>query len=121
MTFTTNVIVLVLVAVVFSITSVVGIEKGMKKLSDWTMYAAIFLIAFIFITGPTQFIYKNFTYSVGKMFSNYVDMSLFTDPIRNSGFPELNPIFLFTLALNYAALMGIFITKISKGENLSEK
>ncbi|MCC2864792.1 BCCT family transporter [Ihubacter massiliensis] len=119
-TFTTNVIVLVLVAVVFSITSVVGIEKGMKKLSDWTMYAAIFLIAFIFITGPTQFIYKNFTYSVGKMFSNYVDMSLFTDPIRNSGFPELNTIFLFTLALNYAALMGIFITKISKGRTIRE-
>ena len=82
-------------------------------------YIAIFLIAFIFIAGPTQFIYKNFTYSVGKMFSNYVDMSLFTDPIRNSGFPELNTIFLFTLALNYAALMGIFITKISKGRTLS--
>lgn len=119
-TFTTNVIVLILVAVVFSITSIVGIEKGMKKLSDWTMYIAIFLIAFIFICGPTQFIFKNFTYSVGKMFSNYVDMSLFTDPIRNSGFPEINTIFLFTLALNYAALMGIFITKISKGRTIRE-
>ncbi|WP_415931928.1 BCCT family transporter [Zhenpiania hominis] len=119
-TFTTNVIVLILVAVVFSITSIVGIERGMKKLSDWTLYAAIFLIAFIFITGPTQFIWKNFTQSVGTMISNYVDMSLFTDPIRESGFPELNTIFLFTLALNYAALMGIFITKISKGRTIRE-
>ncbi len=119
-TFTTNVIVLILVAVIFSITSIVGIERGMKKLSDWTLYAAIFLIAFIFITGPTQFIWKNFTQSVGTMFSNYIDMSLFTDPIRESGFPELNTIFLFTLALNYAALMGIFITKISKGRTIRE-
>ena len=119
-TFTTNVIVLILVAVVFSITSIVGIERGMKKLSDWTLYAAIFLIAFIFITGPTQFIWKNFTQSVGTMISNYVDMSLFTDPIRESGFPELNTIFLFTLALNYAALMGIHITKISKGRTIRE-
>lgn len=119
-TFTINVIVLVLVAVVFSITSIVGIEKGMKKLSDWTMYVAIFLIAFIFICGPTQFIFKNLTQSVGTMLSNYVDMSLYTDPIRNSGFPEINTIFLFTLALNYAALMGIFITKISKGRTIRE-
>lgn len=119
-TFTTNVIVLILVAVVFSITSIIGIEKGMRKLSDLTMYIAILLIAFIFIAGPTQFIVKNFTYSVGKMFSNYVDMSLFTDPIGNSGFPEINTIFLFTLALNYAALMGIFITKISKGRTIRE-
>lgn len=119
-TFTTNVIVLILVAVVFSITSIIGIEKGMKKLSDLTMYLAILMIAFIFIAGPTQFIVKEFTYGVGKMITNYVDMSLFTDPIGNSGFPELNTIFLFTLALNYAALMGIFITKISKGRTIRE-
>lgn len=118
--FTVNAIVLLGVFAVFSLTSFVGINKGMKKLSDWTMYIAIFLIAFIFITGPTQFIVKNFTQGVGTMLTNYVDMSLFTDPIRESGFPELNTIFLFTLALNYAALMGIFITKISKGRTIRE-
>lgn len=119
-TFTVNVIVLLVVFVVFATTSFIGIGKGMKRLSDWTMYIAIFLIAFIFITGPTEFIIKNTTQSVGTMLTNYVDMSLFTDPIRDSGFPELNTIFLFTLALNYAALMGIFITKISKGRTIRE-
>ncbi|MEA4922921.1 MAG: BCCT family transporter [Eubacteriaceae bacterium] len=118
--FTINLIVLLLVAVIFSISSIIGIEKGMKKLSDLTMYLMIILIAFIFIAGPTKFIAKEFTYSIGKMLSNYVDMSLFTDPIGNSGFPEANTIFLFTLALNYAALMGIFITKISKGRTIKE-
>lgn len=118
--FTINVIVLLLVFAVFSVTSFVGINKGMKKLSDLTMYIAIFLIAFIFVAGPTQFIVKNFTQGIGTMITNYVDMSLFTDPIRDSGFPELNTIFLFTLALNYAALMGIFITKISKGRTIRE-
>ena len=118
--FAINLIVLLIVAVVFSVTSIIGIEKGMKKLSDLTMYLMIIIIAFIFIVGPTKFIAKEFTYSVGKMISNYVDMSLFTDPIGNSGFPEVNTIFLFTLALNYAALMGIFITKISKGRTIRE-
>lgn len=118
--FALNLVVLLIVAVVFSVTSIIGIEKGMKKLSDLTMYLMIIIIAFIFIAGPTKFIAKEFTYSVGKMISNYVDMSLFTDPIGNSGFPEVNTIFLFTLALNYAALMGIFITKISKGRTIRE-
>lgn len=118
--FTLNVVALLIIAAVFSLTSFVGIERGMKRLSDWTLYLGIFLIAFIFITGPTEFIIKNFTQSAGTMLSNYVDMSLFTDPIGNSGFPELNTIFLFTLALNYAALMGIFITKISKGRTIRQ-
>lgn len=118
--FTVNVIVLLLVAVLFSVTSIIGIEKGMKKMSDLTMYLMILLIAFIFIFGPTKFIVQDFTYSVGKMLSHYVDMSLFTDPIGQSGFPEINTVFLFTLAFNYAALMGIFITKISKGRTIRE-
>lgn len=118
--FRINVIVLIIVGAVFTFTSVVGIQKGMKTLSDLTMYLMIFLIAFIFIAGPTKFIYKEFTYSIGKMITNYVDMSFFTDPIGNSGFPEANTIFLFALALNYAALMGIFITKISRGRTIRE-
>lgn len=52
------------------------------------------------------------------MLSNYVDMSLYTAPIGNSGFPEVNTIFLFTLAFNYAALMGIFIAKVSRGRTI---
>ena len=119
-TFAVNLIVLLIVAAVFTFTSFMGVRKGMKRLSDMTLYLAIAIMTFILIFGPTKFIVKNFTYSCGKMLSNYVDMSLFTDPIGNSGFPEINTIFLFTLAFNYAALMGIFIAKISKGKQPSD-
>ncbi|MDR0885050.1 MAG: BCCT family transporter [Clostridiales Family XIII bacterium] len=118
--FTMNVIIILAVASIFSLSSFVGVEKGMRKLSDGTIYLAIAFIAFIFIFGPTGFIVKNFTQSMGTMITNYVNMSLFTDPIGKSGFPEANTIFLFTLALNYAALMGVFITKISKGRTIKE-
>jgi len=118
--FAMNLVVVIVVAVLFSLTSFIGIEKGMRKLSDYTIYVAIVFIAYIFITGPTGFIVKEFTNSLGLMFTNYVQMSLYTDPVGKSGFPEINTIFLFTLALNYAALMGIFITKISKGRTIRE-
>ena len=86
-TFAVNLIVLLIVAAVFTFTSFMGVRKGMKRLSDMTLYLAIAIMTFILIFGPTKFIVKNFTYSCGKMLSNYVDMSLFTDPIGNSGFP----------------------------------
>ena len=92
----------------------------MKKLSDWTLYAAIFLIAFVFITGPTEFIWSELTYSFGKMIQHFPEMSLYTDPVRDSGFADINTIFVFALALTYAGMMGIFITKISKGRTLRE-
>jgi BCCT family betaine/carnitine transporter len=77
-TFTLNLVVLVIIAVIFSISSFVGIDRGMKRLSDLTLYLAILFIAFIFIAGPTGFIVKNFTNSMGLMITNYAKMSLFT-------------------------------------------
>ncbi len=118
--FTVNVIVVIAIASMFSLSSYIGLEKGMRRLSDGTVWLAIAFIAFIFIVGPTSFIVKQFTNSLSLMLTNYVTMSLWTDPIANGGFPEANTIFLFTLALNYAALMGIFITKISKGRTVRE-
>lgn len=118
--FTMNVIIVLAIGVIFSLSSFVGIEKGMRKISDYTIYLAIAFIAYIFVTGPTSFIVKQTTNSLGLMFTNYIKMSLWTDPIGNSGFPEYNTIFLFTLALNYAALMGVFITKISKGRTIRQ-
>ena len=115
-----NVTIIVLIGLIFSLSSYVGIEKGMRKLSDYTIYLAIVFLAFIFIAGPTSFIVKQTTNSIGIMLSNYTKMSLWTDPIANGGFPENNTIFLFTLALNYAALMGVFITRISKGRTIRE-
>ncbi len=118
--FTLNVIVILAISTMFSLSSYLGVEKGMRNLSDGTVWFAIAFIAFIFIVGPSSFIVKLFTNSVSLMLTNYVSMSLWTDPITNAGFPEANTIFLFTLALNYAALMGIFITKISKGRTIRE-
>ncbi|WZL72207.1 BCCT family transporter [Clostridiaceae bacterium 35-E11] len=118
--FTMNVIIVLMIAAIFSLSSFVGIDKGMKKISDYTIYLAIGLLIFILITGPTQFIIRQTTNSVGIMLKNYITMSLWTDPIGNSGFPESWTIFLFAFALNYAALMGVFITKISKGRTIRE-
>lgn len=113
-------LIVIVLASVFSISSVIGIEKGMRNLSDYTIYIAIIFIACIFILGPTEFIMKFSINSMAELLDNYVKMSLWTDPIGKSGFPENNTIFLFTLGLNYAALMGVFITKISKGRTIRE-
>lgn len=115
-----NAAIVLAIGVIFSLSSFIGIEKGMRRLSDSTIYVAIAFILFVFLTGPTEFIFKNLSNSLSIMITDYVKMSLWTDPIGKSGFPEYNTIFLFTLALNYAAMMGVFITKVSKGRTIRE-
>lgn len=116
--FPMQVIIVIVLAIVFSWSSFVGTGKGMKFLSDNTVKVLIALVAFIFIFGPTSFIQKMFVSSIGQMVSNMPRMALFTDPISNGGFAEAWTIFFIAFPMTYAGLMGVFVAKISKGRSV---
>jgi len=80
--------IVLVISVLFSLSSYVGLDKGMKKISDMNTYLVIIFLAVILLSGPTSFIIKNTTNSIGIMLQNYVQMSLWTDPVNNGGFPE---------------------------------
>ncbi len=118
--FSLNVFVTLGIATIFTISSYIGIEKGMKKLSEINVYiAAIFILAILF-TGPTKFILDNITNALGLMLQNYIAISLWTDPISKSGFPEAWTIFFYAFGITYATLMALFITKVSKGRTMRQ-
>lgn len=47
-------------------------------------------------------------------------MALFTDPVNNTGFVESWTVYFIAFYLNYVAMMGIFIAKVSKGRTIRE-
>ena len=112
--------IVVAIALVFTFTSFIGTKKGMKNLSNITTGICILFLLYIFLAGPTTFIMKNTVNSFGWMIFEFPRMSLFTDPITNGGFPENWTLFFQAFYLNYAAMMGIFIAKISKGRTLRQ-
>lgn len=118
--FAVNVIVTLAIALLFSLSSYVGISKGMKNLSSWNVRLAVVFILAILFTGPTQFILKHMTNGIGLMLQNYLRMSLWTDSVVNGGFPEAWTIFFYAFGIVYATLMALFITKISKGRTMRQ-
>lgn len=119
-TFPWQVAIVLGIGCVFTITSFLGTEKGMKRISNFAVACALILCGFIFIAGPTDYILKNTVNSFGWMLEILPRASFFTDPITNSGFPEAWTLFFQAFYLNYAAMMGIFIAKISKGRTIRE-
>ena len=117
-TFPIKVIIVLGIAAVFTFTSFLGTQKGMKRLSDLSVIFCGILLAWIFVLGPTDFIIKNVANSFGWMLEIFPRASFFTDPINQNGFPEGWTLFFQAFYLNYAAMMGIFITKISKGRTI---
>lgn len=116
--FTMNVVLILIISVVYSLSSYIGIQKGMARISNWTTKTAIIFCIGVIILGPGLFIINNTTNALGLMLQNFVQMSLFTDPIGKSGFPQSWTIFYWLYWITYAPFTGIFIAKISKGRTL---
>lgn len=112
--------VIVVIALVYSFTAYLGTEKGMKVISNAAAVLCIAFLVYVLFTGPTTFILKNLVNSLGHMVSKLPRMALFTDPIAQTGFPEAWTTYFIAFYLNYVAMMGIFIAKVSKGRTIRE-
>ena len=105
---------------VFGTSAFLGLQRGFKRMSDATMLLALLLLLFVLVVGPTLFILKMGTNSIGLVLQNLFRMNTWTDPIRNSGFVESWTVFYWAWWMAYAPFVGIFVTRISRGRTLRE-
>jgi len=115
-----NMMVLFIWTLVFSYSAYMGLGKGIKVLSDINITLALALLLFVLLAGPTVFILKLWVNSVGLYIDNFVRVSLWTDPILNSGFTEKWTVFYWAWWIAYAPMMALFIARISRGRTIRE-
>ncbi|KGX91642.1 choline transporter BetT [Pontibacillus halophilus JSM 076056 = DSM 19796] len=119
-------VILVVCTVIFAVSAYTGLKKGIKVLSDVNLWLSLFLLAFVFVFGPTLFISEATFNSLGLVLDNFFKMSTWTEPFRNfgpfneTGFPEGWTIFYWAWWLVYAPFIGLFIAKISRGRTIRQ-
>ena len=112
-------IVLVITSI-FSLSSYIGLEGGMQRLASMVCWGALFCALAVLVVGPTGFIVKNTVNGVGLMFSNFLHMSLFTDPAGDGEFTRNWTVFYWFWAISYTPAVSIFVARVSRGRTLKE-
>ena len=97
-----------------------GLEKGIKRLSDLNIGLAFGLLVFILAVGPTAFLLKTSLNGLGMMAQNFVRMNFWTDPFTESSFVENWTIFYWAWWIAFAPYVGLFVTRISKGRTIRQ-
>ena len=115
-----QILIIVAWTVVFGTSVYRGLQKGIKVLSDINIIMALVLIVFVLLAGPTVFILKMWTNSLGLLGMNFFRMAFWMDPIAKSGFPEGWTVFYWAWWIAYAPMMGLFVARISKGRTIKE-
>lgn len=97
-----------------------GLYSGIAKLADYNMHLTFVILGFILLMGPTLWMISYFVDNLGVLFQNFIRMSLYTDPVTKSGFPQDWTVFYWAWWLAWAISVGLFATRISKGRTIKE-
>ncbi|MFC3283965.1 BCCT family transporter [Litchfieldella rifensis] len=116
-----NQVLLVLgVTVVATLSAVSGLKKGIRLLSEWNIYLSMILFAFFILAGPTIFLLTIFTTSVGDYLTHLVGMGFWTSPDPESQWQGWWTLFYWGWWLSWGPYVGMFIARISRGRTIRE-
>ncbi len=118
--------VLLVCTALFAYSAYAGLSRGIKLLSNINFWGALGLLAFIFVVGPSVFMFETGLDALGRMLSNFFEMAAWTDPFgglapfANTHFPQNWTIFYWAWWLVFAPSMGLFIARISRGRTIKQ-
>lgn len=113
----TIVVILVSLAIFSSIT---GVSKGIRILSNINISAAVVLMLFVLIAGPTVYIIGSFTDGLGNYISSFFNITFNTHVYDQKSMPWFYnwTILYWAWWISWAPFVGLFIARISKGRTI---
>ncbi|CAM4513619.1 glycine betaine transporter [Paenibacillus endophyticus] len=117
---TCQIVIIAVVTVLFLISATTGLDKGIKIMSNTNLVIAILLMLFVWVTGPTSFIFETFTTTLGSYLQNIINMSLRLTPFSRGTWVGAWTLFYWAWWIAWAPFVGTFIARVSKGRTIKE-
>ncbi|PIE54037.1 MAG: glycine/betaine ABC transporter permease [Dethiosulfovibrio peptidovorans] len=109
-------------AILYTGSAVLGIEKGIKKVADFNLLICGILMLALFLVGPTLSIIESLMTGVGDYLSNVVSESFTMAPYGGEYKTFLGNWTLYYWAwwIAWAPFVGSFVARISRGRTIRE-
>ena len=119
-TFLNKIIIIILITLI-GLTSVsLGLDKGIKRLSQVNMILATSLMGFIFIFGPTVFILNALIQNFGSYINTLIESATWTEVYDTTSWQDGWTLFFYTWWFAWAPFVSLFIARISYGRSIKE-
>ncbi|MCB0430699.1 MAG: BCCT family transporter [Flavobacteriales bacterium] len=117
---TTQVIIIIVVTLMATTSLVLGLKKGIKRLSEFNMYLALIFLVGMILVGPTRFILDTFLENVGGYLQRLPELAFRTEAYENTNWQNSWTLFYWGWWLAWSPFVGMFIARVSKGRTLRE-
>jgi glycine betaine transporter len=117
---TVQMVIIMVVTVLFLLSAITGLNKGILYLSNFNMGLAGALLVFVLLVGPTVFILEAVTTVLGGYLQNLVQMSFRLTPFSRGEWVGSWTLFYWAWWIAWAPFVGTFIARISRGRTIRE-
>ncbi len=104
----------------------VGLDKGVKRLSNLNIGMAVGLMAFVLLAGETVFLLRQLIETTGIYVTNIVPLAFWNDAMAQYtseggwGWQGGWTVFYWAWTVTWAPFMGVFLARISRGRTIRE-
>ncbi len=117
---TTQILLIAVITVIATLSTMSGLQRGIRILSVWNIRLSLILIGFFVIAGPTVYLLGLVPTSIGDYLWNMIPMGFWTDPDPKGQWQGWWTIFYWGWWLSWGPLVGLFIARISRGRTIRE-
>jgi choline/carnitine/betaine transport len=120
-------VIIICILTTIAVTSiVVGLDKGVKTLSNINIGMAVALMLFVLFAGSTVFLLREIIETIGLYAQNIVPLAFWNDALapftteEGWGWQGGWTVFYWAWTVTWAPFMGIFLARISRGRTIRE-
>ena len=111
---------IIFVSILASMSVFLGLDKGVKRLSELNLILALTLLAFVFIAGPSIYLLQTTIQNTGSYISNLFSMTFNLYAYQPSGWIGGWTILYWAWWISWSPFVGMFIARVSRGRTIRE-
>lgn len=108
------------ITIIATISVALGLDRGIKRLSEFNILIAMVILLFVWFAGPTLFITSGTVQVIGSYLSNLPWMAFWTETFQGTDWQQSWTVFYWAWTISWAPYVGIFIARISKGRTIRQ-
>ena len=114
-------LIIFVVTAIATISVVLGVNKGIRFLSEMNVGVALIIFIIVLILGPTAFIMKGYAQNVGSYLYNFVDLATWSDSYGGESRWHNNVTLMYWgWWASWSPFVGTFIARVSRGRTIRE-
>ncbi|MBN2964950.1 choline BCCT transporter BetT [Sulfurospirillum sp. T05] len=117
---TTQVILIALISAIATVSVILGLDGGVKRLSELNLYLAGLLLLFVILAGPTFFLFSALVQNIGAYLSGIVSMTFNQHVYDSTPWMGWWTLFYWAWWIAWAPFVGMFIARVSRGRTIRE-